>query len=144
MTLLSHLGGLLASDNPELLVKQHEMFLRRQVESYLSDKLRKNRLHNQRVLQSEILDISISENRLLTGWLAVTRQLNEEQCGIPKRKAIDAINASELAVFILATVFFLVRIVAKSMRLGGGWGMDDHTIIVAWVSRSTEFIYFKC
>lgn len=35
--------------------------------------------------------------------------------------------------FVLATILFLVRIVAKTMGLGGGWGGDDYTLIVSYV-----------
>lgn len=44
------------------------------------------------------------------------------------------VNPSTLIPFILATVFFAARIFAKSSGLGGGWGLDDYTIIVAYVS----------
>lgn len=37
--------------------------------------------------------------------------------------------------FILATVFFLNRIIIKFMHLGGAWGPDDYTVIVAYVGK---------
>lgn len=75
-------------------------------------------------------------NLQLTGWLAVTRRLNEDHCGIPKRPKLSLANGSEIATLTLATTFFMVRMVAKCMNLGGGWGADDYTIIAAWVSYS--------
>ena len=44
------------------------------------------------------------------------------------------IVASTLIPFILATFFFFARIIAKFSGLAGGWGWDDYTIIVAFVS----------
>jgi hypothetical protein len=43
------------------------------------------------------------------------------------------INPSTLVPFILATFFFITRIIAKSTGLAGGWGWDDYSIIVAFV-----------
>lgn len=43
------------------------------------------------------------------------------------------ITASTLIPFVLATFFFIARIVAKSSGLAGGWGWDDLTIIGAFV-----------
>ena len=48
------------------------------------------------------------------------------------------ITASTLIPFILATFFFIARIVAKSSGLAGGWGWDDFTIIGAFVSYSNS------
>lgn len=114
------------------------MLLCRQTKSYLLDYLRRKQLYNQGVLQSVLHRLSVFEDLQLTGWLAVTRRLNEKQCGIPKRKGVDAVNGSELTAFILATTFFLARIMAKSMRLGGNWGMDDYTIMVAWARHPKQ------
>ncbi|RMJ21968.1 integral membrane protein [Aspergillus sp. HF37] len=37
-----------------------------------------------------------------------------------------------MAPMILGTIFFAVRITAKSMGLGGGWWWDDFTVTIAW------------
>jgi hypothetical protein len=47
------------------------------------------------------------------------------------------VNAATLIPFVLATFFFITRIIAKSSGLAGGWGWDDYTIIVAFVSFSS-------
>jgi hypothetical protein len=47
------------------------------------------------------------------------------------------VNAATLIPFILGTFFFITRIIAKSSGLAGGWGWDDYTIIVAFVSFSS-------
>lgn len=44
------------------------------------------------------------------------------------------INGSTLVPMILSTFFFFARIIAKSSGLAGGWGWDDYTIIVSYVS----------
>jgi hypothetical protein len=43
----------------------------------------------------------------------------------------------------IATILFLLRIAAKILHLGGGWGSDDYTIIVAYVSISL-YVYWRC
>lgn len=43
------------------------------------------------------------------------------------------VEGGTLAPFILASLLFLLRMVAKAMRLGGGWGADDFTLIAAYV-----------
>jgi hypothetical protein len=44
------------------------------------------------------------------------------------------VEAATLVPLILSTILFTNRIAAKFMGLGGGWGADDITIIVAYVS----------
>lgn len=43
-------------------------------------------------------------------------------------------DPATIAPLVLGTVLFAIRIAAKFMGLGGGWGPDDYTIIVSWVS----------
>jgi hypothetical protein len=44
------------------------------------------------------------------------------------------VQPSTLIPFILASFFFVARVIAKSSGLAGGWGWDDYTIIVSYVS----------
>ncbi|CEJ53790.1 Putative Integral membrane protein [Penicillium brasilianum] len=62
-----------------------------------------------------------------------TYRLYENECNITPRQAPSMINPSTLIPFILATFFFITRIIAKSSGLAGGWGWDDYTIIVAFI-----------
>ncbi|KAA8643374.1 CFEM domain-containing protein [Aspergillus tanneri] len=68
-----------------------------------------------------------------TKELFITRRLAERECDIKPRKGPAEISGSTLAPLILSSLFFLVRIVAKSLGLAGGWGSDDYTIIGAYV-----------
>ena len=63
-----------------------------------------------------------------------TISLYEKECGITPRKAPPVVNGSALATLILASFFFIARIIAKSMGLAGGWGWDDYTIIASYVN----------
>jgi hypothetical protein len=46
------------------------------------------------------------------------------------------VSGSTLTPLVLASIFFVARIFAKSSGLAGGWGWDDYTIIVSYVSQS--------
>ncbi|KAJ5444712.1 uncharacterized protein N7458_008584 [Penicillium daleae] len=61
-----------------------------------------------------------------------TYKLYEKECNITPLQGPPMITASSLIPFILATFFFIARIVAKSSGLAGGWGWDDFTIIGAF------------
>lgn len=63
----------------------------------------------------------------------VAKRLNSIRCGVPFTKPPPEIEGATLAPLVLATVIFIIRIIAKGIGLGGGWGPDDYTIIVAWV-----------
>ena len=43
------------------------------------------------------------------------------------------VEGATLVPLILATFFFVARIMAKSGGLAGGWGWDDYTIIISFV-----------
>ena len=43
------------------------------------------------------------------------------------------VDGGTLAPFILASLLFVLRMAAKAVRLGGGWGPDDFTLITAYV-----------
>lgn len=50
------------------------------------------------------------------------------------------VNASTLIPFILASFFFVMRMIAKSSGLAGGWGWDDYTIIVSYVIGAAIYV----
>ncbi|OQD85181.1 hypothetical protein PENSOL_c105G01028 [Penicillium solitum] len=62
-----------------------------------------------------------------------TKRLYEKECDITPRKGPAVVKASTLIPFILASFFFVMRMVAKSSGLAGGWGWDDYTIIVSYI-----------
>lgn len=64
------------------------------------------------------------------------KRLGSRQCNIPIHQGRPEIDAATLVPLILATILVVNRAAAKLMRLGGGWGWDDYTIIVAYVSTS--------
>lgn len=66
---------------------------------------------------------------------SATYKLYEKECNITPRQGPSAVSAATLVPFILATFFFITRIIAKSSGLAGGWGWDDYTIIAAFVSH---------
>lgn len=62
------------------------------------------------------------------------KRLGSRQCNIPIHQGRPEIGAATLVPLILASILVANRTAAKLMRLGGGWGWDDYTIIVAFVS----------
>ncbi|KAJ5175888.1 uncharacterized protein N7482_001765, partial [Penicillium canariense] len=71
-----------------------------------------------------------------------TYKLYEKECDITPLQGPPIISASTLVPFILATFFFIARILAKSSGLAGGWGWDHYTIIVAYVSYSLSSMWY--
>ncbi|PLB35982.1 CFEM domain-containing protein [Aspergillus candidus] len=65
--------------------------------------------------------------------LFTTVRVYEKECGITPRKGPPVVNGEALATLILASFFFVSRIIAKSMGLAGGWGWDDYTIIASYI-----------
>ncbi|PLB38578.1 CFEM domain-containing protein [Aspergillus candidus] len=59
------------------------------------------------------------------------KRVSSHQCGVPPHKGHPEVEGATLVPLILAGILFVVRIAAKIMGLGGGWGPDDYTIIVA-------------
>lgn len=66
--------------------------------------------------------------------LLATKRLYEKECDITPLKGPSTVQAATLVPLILASFFFVVRLIAKSSGLAGGWGLDDYTIIVSYVS----------
>ena len=60
----------------------------------------------------------------------------ELECDQPIKKGPPLVDPSTLAPAILATIFFFIRIAAKLANLAGGWGLDDLTVTIAWVSAA--------
>ncbi|KAF7595557.1 hypothetical protein BBP40_005592 [Aspergillus hancockii] len=50
------------------------------------------------------------------------------------------VEGATLAPLILATLFFTIRIATKSLSLGGGWGLDDLTIIISYIMGVALFV----
>lgn len=65
--------------------------------------------------------------------IAVAKRLRLHQCGVPPRDGYPVADPGTIAPLVLATLLFAIRMAAKFMGLGGGWGPDDYTIIVSWV-----------
>ncbi|KAG2417077.1 hypothetical protein HFD88_008295 [Aspergillus terreus] len=61
----------------------------------------------------------------------VAKRASSRACSVPYHKGHPEVEAATLVPLILATLLFSNRMVAKSIGLGGGWGPDDYTIIVA-------------
>jgi hypothetical protein len=68
--------------------------------------------------------------------LSATKRQYEKECDITPLKGPPVVSGSTLTPLILASIFFVARIFAKSCGLAGGWGWDDYTIIVSYVSRA--------
>ncbi|KAE8355451.1 hypothetical protein BDV28DRAFT_163073 [Aspergillus coremiiformis] len=70
----------------------------------------------------------------------VTKRLAQEACGITPDKGPPPVAGTTLVPFILGTFFFTVRMMIKGFNLGGGWGADDFTIIVAFAMGMAMFV----
>ncbi|CAG8890489.1 unnamed protein product [Penicillium egyptiacum] len=73
------------------------------------------------------------ESNCTTKEFFTTKRLYEQECDITPLKGPPVVKVSTLIPFILASVFFISRLIAKSSGLAGGWGWDDFTIIVSYV-----------
>ncbi|KAL1848064.1 hypothetical protein Plec18170_008239 [Paecilomyces lecythidis] len=67
------------------------------------------------------------------------KYVESRQCNIPVRRRYPVADAGTIVPFILATILVIIRVAAKSMRLGGGWGPDDFTIVAAYVLAIVVF-----
>ncbi|KAJ5502610.1 hypothetical protein N7463_005484 [Penicillium fimorum] len=76
------------------------------------------------------------ETNCTTKEFFTTKRLYEKECGITPHKGPSVVDAATLFPLILASFFFVLRIIAKSSGLTGGWGLDDYTIIISYVSVS--------
>ncbi|KAL0942488.1 CFEM domain-containing protein [Colletotrichum truncatum] len=60
-------------------------------------------------------------------FLNITRTV----CGMPMADHRNEARATSLALFVLATVFFVLRIVVKTLRIAP-WGTDDTLLVIAY------------
>ncbi|KAE8152990.1 hypothetical protein BDV25DRAFT_137393 [Aspergillus avenaceus] len=70
----------------------------------------------------------------------MTQRMVQDECDITPRKGPPLVEGATLAPLLLTTIFFAIRITAKVFNLGGGWGMDDVTIIISWVMSIGLFV----
>lgn len=103
--------------------------------------LRDGKLHDGRrtayviSLQEESEDIGSNDSK-------VAKYVESRQCGLPIIQRYPEADAGTIIPFSISTILFVVRMTAKTMRLGGGWGADDYTIIGAYVSIA--FHAYRC
>lgn len=67
---------------------------------------------------------------------SAAKYIASRQCDIPIPHRYPEADPGTIIPFALATILFVIRMIAKSLRLGGGWGPDDFTIMVAYVRAS--------
>ncbi|KAJ5966241.1 hypothetical protein N7481_012955 [Penicillium waksmanii] len=72
------------------------------------------------------------ESNCTTKEFFTTKRQYEKECDITPLKGPHVVSGSTLTPLILASIFFVARIFAKSSGLAGGWGWDDYTIIVSY------------
>lgn len=60
------------------------------------------------------------------------------QCDLPIPQQYPEADPATIIPFILATILFAIRMTAKVLQLGGGWGPDDYTLIVAYVRKPSS------
>ncbi|KAJ5952981.1 uncharacterized protein N7479_011394 [Penicillium vulpinum] len=77
--------------------------------------------------------LNCAEMNCTTKEFFTTKRLYEQECDITPLKGPPVVDASTLIPLILASFFFIMRVVAKGSGLGGGWGLDDYTIVVSYV-----------
>ncbi|KAM5444370.1 hypothetical protein MferCBS31731_000889 [Microsporum ferrugineum] len=84
-----------------------------------------------KVFQGEVAKCTMAH---CTSSEALTAQyLSSRACNIPIKPRYAEVDAGTLIPFLAATVFFSIRMATKIMHLGGNWGLDDYTIMVAYV-----------
>ncbi|KAJ5213924.1 hypothetical protein N7449_001093 [Penicillium cf. viridicatum] len=84
--------------------------------------------------------LDCAESNCTSKEFFTTKRLYEKECDITPRKGPPVVNASTLIPFILASFFFVMRMIAKSSGLAGGWGWDDYTIIVSYVIGAAIYV----
>ncbi|OQD63874.1 hypothetical protein PENPOL_c008G06255 [Penicillium polonicum] len=84
--------------------------------------------------------LNCAESNCTSKEFFTTKRLYEKECDITPRKGPAAVKASTLIPFILASFFFVTRMIAKSSGLAGGWGWDDYTIIVSYVIGAAIYV----
>lgn len=69
---------------------------------------------------------------LIWTYLAA-KYIISRQCDLPIPQLYPEADPATIVPFILATILFAIRMTAKFLQLGGGWGPDDYTVIIAYV-----------
>lgn len=80
----------------------------------------------------------------LIQMLLAAKYIVSRQCGLPIPQRYPEADPATIIPFVIATILFVVRMVAKFLRLGGGWGPDDYTIITAYVRIPLETGVVAC
>ncbi|EEQ32309.1 uncharacterized protein MCYG_05128 [Microsporum canis CBS 113480] len=92
-----------------------------------------------KVFQGEVAKCTTAH---CTSSEALTAQyLSSRACNIPIKPRYAEVDAGTLVPFLAATVFFSIRMATKIMHLGGNWGLDDYTIMVAYVFYAYVLAY---
>ncbi|EFQ98974.1 integral membrane protein [Nannizzia gypsea CBS 118893] len=63
----------------------------------------------------------------------MAKYLGSRACNIPIVPLYPVVDAGTLVPFLAATLFITFRIASKLLHLGSNWGVDDFTIIVAYI-----------
>ncbi|KAJ5607763.1 hypothetical protein N7537_004382 [Penicillium hordei] len=84
--------------------------------------------------------LGCAESNCTSKEFFTTKRLYEKECNITPHKGPAVVNASTLIPFILASFFFVMRMIAKFGGLAGGWGWDDYTIIVSYVIGAAIYV----
>ncbi|KAJ5308624.1 hypothetical protein PENANT_c065G04882 [Penicillium antarcticum] len=80
------------------------------------------------------------ESKCTTKEYFTTRRLYEQKCDITPLQGPSLVQGGTMVPLVLATFFFVARMIAKSSGLAGGWGWDDYTIIVSFVLGIAIFV----
>ncbi|KAJ5824909.1 hypothetical protein N7447_007249, partial [Penicillium robsamsonii] len=86
--------------------------------------------------------LNLVETSCTTKEFFTTKRVYEKECGITPHKGPSVVDAATLIPLILASFFFVVRIIAKSSGLAGGWGLDDYTIIISYVLGAAIYVLY--
>ncbi|KAI9369169.1 hypothetical protein BJX61DRAFT_549774 [Aspergillus egyptiacus] len=69
----------------------------------------------------------------------LAKYVDSRECGLPITQRYPEADGGTIFPFAVATILFALRIAAKSLQLGGGWGADDYTITIAYFLAITVF-----
>jgi hypothetical protein len=74
----------------------------------------------------------------------VAKYVGSRQCDIPISQRYPQADPGTIIPFAIATILFVIRMVTKAMHLGGGWGSDDYTLMVAYVRLPYCILVHEC
>ncbi|KAI9930708.1 hypothetical protein MW887_011464 [Aspergillus wentii] len=84
--------------------------------------------------------LSCVSSNCTTKELFTSKRIYEQECSITPLQGPSEAQASTIIPFILASIFFVIRMLAKGYGLAGGWGWDDYTIIVSYIMGLAIFV----